>query len=192
METLKDLPVLEFVTYKSWIDWLTLHHTQRTGIWIKCAKKGSGIITLTYEEAREGALRFGWIDGQRQKYDETYYLLHFKHRNPKSIWSKINRDIVDDLMQHNLLFPEGISEVDAAKRDGRWEQAYASQATISVPDDFQHALSKSPTAEANFQSISKSNRYAFLFRIHTAKREETRTRLIARFIEMLEVGEKFH
>ena len=192
MEYHKDLQLLFFPTFELWLEWLEENHSQPQGIWLKFAKKASGIQSITYEEAREGALMYGWIDGLKNGLDETYYTLRFTPRLPKGVWSKINREIALGLIRDGKMKPAGLRQVEAAQKDGRFEAAYDSQSTIHVPDDFKLALEKSPAAAEFFATLKGSNRYAFLYRIQTAKKPETRASRIEKFIEMLESGDTFY
>lgn len=188
----KDTPILPFASKKKWADWLAKQHDKSSGVWLKLAKKGSEIRSVTYDEALEAALCYGWIDGQKKAFDDKYWLQKFTPRGPKSIWSKINTGKVEKLIRSGEMKPAGLKAIDAAKQDGRWDAAYESQKNISVPDDFQAALDKNLKAKAFFTTLNSVNRYAILFRIHNAKRAETRVRRIQQFVEMLERGEKLH
>lgn len=188
----KDIPILPFASKKKWADWLASQHDKSSGVWLKLAKKGSEIRSVTYDEALEAALCYGWIDGQKKGFDDKYWLQKFTPRGPKSIWSKINTGKVEKLIRSGEMKPAGLKAIDAAKQDGRWDAAYESQKNISVPDDFQAALDKNLKAKAFFTTLNSVNRYAILFRIHNAKRAETRVRRIQQFVEMLERGEKLH
>ncbi|MGZ9222794.1 MAG: YdeI/OmpD-associated family protein [Anaerolineales bacterium] len=188
----KDIPILPFASKKKWADWLAKQHDKSSGVWLKLAKKGSEIRSVTYDEALEAALCYGWIDGQKKAFDDKYWLQKFAPRGPKSIWSKINTGKVEKLIRSGEMKPAGLKAIDAAKQDGRWDAAYESQKNISVPDDFQAALDKNLKAKAFFTTLNSVNRYAILFRIHNAKRAETRVRRIQQFVEMLERGEKLH
>jgi uncharacterized protein YdeI (YjbR/CyaY-like superfamily) len=187
-----DLPSLPFTSKKKWTNWLAKQHSKSTGVWLKLAKKGSEIPSVTYDEALEVALCYGWIDGQKKGFDDKYWLQKFTPRGPKSIWSKINTSKAEKLITSGEMRPAGLKAIEAAKQDGRWDAAYESQKNISIPDDFQSALDKNPKAKAFYATLNSVNRYAILFRIHNAKRAETRTRRIRQFVEMLENGEKLH
>jgi uncharacterized protein YdeI (YjbR/CyaY-like superfamily) len=187
-----DLPSLLFTSKKKWANWLAKKHGKSTGIWLKLAKKGSEIPSVTYDEALEVALCYGWIDGQKKGFDDKHWLQKFTPRGPKSIWSKINTSKAEKLIKRGEMKPPGLQAIEAAKQDGRWAAAYESQKNISVPDDFQAALDENSKAKAFFATLNSVNRYAILFRIHNAKRAETRTRRIRQFVEMLESGGKLH
>jgi uncharacterized protein YdeI (YjbR/CyaY-like superfamily) len=187
-----DLPILPFENKKKWQTWLAKEHAKSTGVWLKIRKKDSGIPSITYEEALDVALCYGWIDGQKKGFDDKYWLQKFTPRGPKSIWSKINTEKAEQLIASGQMKPGGLKAIESAKRDGRWESAYASQKNIAVPEDFQVALAKHKKALAFFASLNSANRYAILFRIHNAKKPETRAKRIQQFVEMLERGEKIH
>ena len=187
-----DDPILPFANKKKWADWLAKQHDKSAGVWLKISKKGTGIPTVTYEEAIDVALCYGWIDSQKKGFDDQYFLQRFSPRGPKSIWSKINVEKAEKLIACGEMKPAGLKTIESAKKDGRWEKAYAGQRTMAVPDDFQAELDKNPKAKAFFATLNSANRYAVLFRIHNVKREETRANWIKRIIEMLERGEKFH
>ena len=187
-----DLPLLAFTNKKKWADWLAKEHDKSLGVWLKLAKKDSGILSITYEEALDIALCYGWIDGQKKGFDEQYWLQKFTPRGPKSIWSRINTEKVERLIANGEMKPAGLKAIELAKQDGRWDAAYASQKNISIPEDFQIALDKNKKAKAFFETLNSVNRYAILFRIHNAKKLETRARKIHEFIAMLVRGEKIH
>ena len=192
MKKTTELPTLPFESKKKWADWLAKQHETSSGVWLKLAKKDSGISSITYEEALDVALCYGWIDGQKKGFDDKYWLQKFTPRGKKSIWSKINTEKAERLIASGEMKPAGLKAVEAARQDGRWEAAYASQKNISVPDDFQAALDKNKKAKAFFGTLKSVNRYAILFRIQTAKKAETRAKRIQQFVEMLERGEKFY
>jgi uncharacterized protein YdeI (YjbR/CyaY-like superfamily) len=187
-----ELPALPFESKKKWADWLAKHHDRSSGVWLKLAKKDSGILSVTYEEALDVALCYGWIDGQKKGFDDKYWLQKFTPRGPKSIWSKINTEKAEKLIASGQMKPAGLKAIEAAKQDGRWEAAYSSQKNISVPEDFQAALDKNTKAKSFFATLNSVNRYAILFRIQTAKMAETRTKRIQQFLQMLERGEKLY
>ena len=170
--------------------WLLEHHDSSAGIWLKLAKKGSGLTSITYDEAVEVALTFGWIDGQARPGDDTYYLQGFTRRRPQSPWSRRNRDRVEALIAAGAMEPSGLAEVERARADGRWDRAYESPRTATPPDDLLEALAARPAARDFFETLNSTNRYAILYRIQDAKRPETRARRIATFVDMLERGEK--
>ena len=187
-----DLPVKPFASKAKWADWLAKQHDKSVGVWLKLAKKDSGIKSVTYEEALDVALCYGWIDGQKKGFDDQYWLQKFTRRGPKSIWSKINTEKAERLIAAGEMKAAGLDAVEAARQDGRWQAAYASQKNIAIPEDFQAALEQSKKAKASFAKLKSAERYSFLFRIHQAKKPETRARHIQKFIEMLEKGEKLH
>ena len=187
-----DLPVILFEQQKDWAEWLDKHHGSAAGLWLRLAKKDSGIQSITYQEALEVALCYGWIDGQKKSYDESSWLQKFTPRGAKSIWSKINREKAERLIESGQMKPAGLKTVEAAKQDGRWEAAYDSFSSATVPDDFQAELDKNGEAKAFFETLNRQNRYAILFRIQTAKKAETRAKRIRQFIEMLEKKEKLY
>ena len=168
------------------------NHAESRGLWLRLAKKNSDIQSITYAEALEVALCYGWIDGQKKSYDEAHWLQKFTPRGRKSIWSKINRDKCEALIGSRRMTPAGLKAIESAKQDGRWDAAYDSQSKASVPGDFQAALDQNAKAKAFFATLKGANRYAILFRIHTAKKVDTRTKRIAQFIEMLEKHETIH
>ena len=184
-----ELPTLTFESKKKFADWLAKNHDKSAGLWLKIAKKAAGIPTVTYAEALDVALCYGWIDGQKGSFDEQYFLQKFTPRRPKSIWSKRNVEHVERLIASGEMKPSGLKAVEAAKQDGRWAAAYSSQKNIEVPADFQSALNKNKKAKAFFETLSGSKRYSFLFRITTAKKAETREKRIRQFVEMLSKGE---
>ena len=187
-----DYPILPFESKKKWADWLARQHAKSSGVWLKLAKRDSGIPSVTYDEALDVALCYGWIDGQKKGFDGEFWLQKFTPRGPKSIWSKINTEKAKRLIASGEMRPAGRKAIEAAKQDGRWEAAYASQKNISIPEDFQAALEKNRKAKAFFATLNSANRYAILFRLHNAKRPETRAQWIQKFVDMLERGEKLH
>jgi uncharacterized protein YdeI (YjbR/CyaY-like superfamily) len=172
--------------------WLREHHDTSAGIWMKLAKKGSGRTSITYDEAVEVALTFGWIDGQARPGDGTYYLQGFTRRRPQSPWSRRNRDRVEALIAAGAMEPGGLAEVERARADGRWDRAYDGPRTAAPPADLLEALAARPAAREVFETLNRTNRYAILYRIQDAKRPETRARRIAKFVDMLERGEKLY
>jgi uncharacterized protein YdeI (YjbR/CyaY-like superfamily) len=187
-----ELAVLLFDQQKDWAAWLKKNHDKAPGIWLRLAKKNSDRGSVTYQEALESALCYGWIDGQKKSDDEDYWLQKFTPRSARSIWSKINRDKALLLMESGRMAPSGLKEVERAQSDGRWDAAYDSASSAAVPADFQAALDANPRARAFFATLNGSNRYAVLFRIQTAKKAETRAKRIQDFTHMLERHEKLH
>jgi len=191
MTTLIELPTLPFESKNEFAEWLAKNHDKSAGAWLKLAKKDAEILSVTYKEAVNVALCYGWIDGQAKSFDDKYWLVKFTPRRPKSIWSQINTKRVEQLIASGEMKPSGLKAVEAAKQDGRWAAAYSSPKNIVVPEDFQSALEKNKKAKAFFESLAGSKRYSFLFRIETAKKAETRMKRILQFVEMLEKGETF-
>lgn len=191
-EMKNDLPLIPFATIAEWENWLAENHATSPGLWVKLAKKGSGIPSINYQEALDGGLCYGWIDGQKGSYDDQYFLQRFTPRRPKSKWSKRNRERVAELTAAGRMRPPGLREVEKAKEDGRWQAAYDSQANVVVPDDFQAKLDQNPQAKAFWETLNSTNRYAILYRIHDAKRPQTRARRIDKFIDMLNQGQTIY
>lgn len=187
-----DLPIVMFAQSQDWAVWLDKNHATSTGLWLQIARKPSGIPSISYDEALEVALCYGWIDGQKKSHDGISWLQKFTPRSPKSIWSKINREKALKLIESGRMKPAGLKAVEAAQQDGRWEAAYDPQSTMTVPADFQAELDKNPEAKAFFTTLDSRNRYAILHRIHTAKKVETRARRIQQFVEMLARQEKLY
>jgi uncharacterized protein YdeI (YjbR/CyaY-like superfamily) len=187
-----DLPLLLVESQSAWEKWLAQNHATAKGVWLQIAKKGQGVTSVSYAEAVEGGLCYGWIDGQKKSFDEQYYLQRFTPRRPKSIWSQINVKKATQLIENGRMQPAGLAEVERAKADGRWQAAYASQSANEIPDDLQAALDAHPQAQAFFEQLNKVNRYAFCFRVQTAKKPETRRARIEKFIAMMENGESFY
>lgn len=185
------LPVMLFETQADFEAWLDEHHASSSGAWLRLAKKAAGLRSLSYNEAVEAGLCFGWIDGQKKGYDERSWLQRFTPRGPQSIWSKINRAKAEALIAAGRVRPAGLAAVERARQSGRWDAAYDPASTATVPEDLQAALDASERADAFFKTLSGANRYALLFRLQTAKKPETRARRIQKFIAMLERGEKF-
>ncbi|TGK12119.1 bacteriocin-protection protein [Leptospira fletcheri] len=184
--------VVPFSSRKEWEKWLKQNHDSSPGIWIKLSKKQSGIPSVSYEEALEIALCYGWIDGQKKPFDSEYWLQKFTLRKPKSIWSLKNREKAEELLSSGKIKPAGLKAIEEAKQNGAWDKAYASPSKIVVPEDFQKALDQNKKAGKFFETLDKTNRYAILFRIHNVKKAETRTRKIQEFVSMLEQGKKIH
>jgi len=186
------LAVMSFDSRAGWDAWLARHHDSSKGLWLKIAKKGSGIDTVSHPEALEVALCYGWIDGQRDRLDDSWFLQRFTPRRGRSRWSQINCAKATDLIDRGEMQPAGLREVEAAKADGRWGAAYAGQRTATVPDDLQRALEKNAPARAFFATLDSRNRYAILYRVQDAKKPETRARRIEQFVAMLSEGKKLY
>jgi uncharacterized protein YdeI (YjbR/CyaY-like superfamily) len=187
-----DLEIRLFADQDELEAWLEENGTESDGIWLKIAKKGAPVPSVTYDEAVELALCFGWIDSQKRGFDETHFLQRFTPRRPRGRWSMINREKAERLEASGSLRSGGAAEVDAAKADGRWEAAYEGAATAKVPADLQAELDANPKAAAFFADLDGANRYAIIWRLGDAKKPETRARRLAKFIAMLEKGEKLH
>jgi uncharacterized protein YdeI (YjbR/CyaY-like superfamily) len=187
-----DLPIMTFTVAEALTSWLAKHHIASPGIWIRLFKIKSGVPTITYAEALDAALCHGWIDGQKKPYDAASWLQKFTPRRPKSIWSKKNQEHVARLEKAGMMKAAGMAAVEAAKADGRWEQAYASSSNMVVPADFLHALAKNKKAEAFFKTLNKTNVFAIVWRLQTAKKPETRAKRMKVMLEMLKKGEKIH
>ena len=185
-------PTLTCASQDEWEAWLQTHCASSSGIWLRLAKKSAGQVTLTYAQAVDSALCFGWIDGQKKAESDEFWLQRFTPRTAKSIWSKINTEKAQALMQAGRMRPSGLREIVLAQHDGRWERAYASARNATVPADLQMALDANKKAQAFFDTLDRQNRYAILFRIQNVKKAETRARKIAQFVEMLANGEKLH
>ena len=186
------LPIKRFANQTAWKRWLGAHHASSSGIWMAIAKNGSGLASVSYADAIDGALCYGWIDGQKQKLDECRWLQKFTPRGKRSIWSEINRAKAEKLIACGEMKAPGAKAIAAAKKEGRWDRAYASQRAITVPDDLASALRRNPKAQAFFDELNSANRYAILFRIHAAKKPETRERRLRKFVTMLEKHELIH
>ena len=189
---MSNLPIIAFKSDAAWEQWLEAHHVTSEGLWLKIAKKDSGQASVSYQEALNVALCFGWIDGQKRKFDEQYWLQKFTPRRVKSPWSRINQEKAAALIAAGRMREAGLAEMERAKADGRWEAAYELQSRIAVPADFQAALDANPAAQAFFDTLNSANRYAVLYRVTTAKKAETRQMRIEKLITMLTAKEKFH
>ena len=192
MTTRADLPVMPFASRDAWAAWLEEQHAASDGLWLKFAKKGSGLDSVTYAEAVEVALCYGWIDGQARKFDEDYYLQRFTPRRARSRWSKINRQKATELIESGEMKPAGLREVERARADGRWDAAYDAPSTAQVPDDLLRELEKNQPAREFFETLDGRNRYAILYQIQDAKRPETRARRIEKYVAMLSEGKKIY
>jgi uncharacterized protein YdeI (YjbR/CyaY-like superfamily) len=187
-----DLPIVLFASPAELEAWLEENHAAAEGVWLKIAKKGSGVESVTYAEALELALCFGWIDSQKRGFDEKHFLQRFTPRRPRGKWSKINREKAEGLIAAGAMRATGLAEVEAAKADGRWEAAYAGQRTAEVPADLQAELDGNEAAREFFATLDSANRYAIVYRLEDAKKPETRERRLRKFVGMLERGEKIH
>ena len=187
-----DLPVLRFGDQASFEEWLEAEHATAPGAYVVIAKKGAPEATLAQPEMIESLLCFGWIDGRVQRLDEHYFLTRVTPRRARSVWSMRNVEAVGRLTEAGRMRPAGLAAVAAAQADGRWERAYAGAATITVPDDLAEALAGSPAAGAAFDALDGANRYAVLWRVHTAGTPETRARRIEACVQMLAEGRRFH
>jgi uncharacterized protein YdeI (YjbR/CyaY-like superfamily) len=186
------LPVVCFESADAWDAWLAAHHADSPGVWLKIAKKGSGGRSVSYSDALDVALCHGWIDGQKGRHDDAYWLQRFTPRKPGSRWSKINTERAAALIASGRMGPAGLREVERARADGRWEQAYESQSRVTVPEDLARALAANPRAADFFATLDSANRYAVLYRIADAKRPETRAKRIGTFVAMLGEHKKIH
>jgi uncharacterized protein YdeI (YjbR/CyaY-like superfamily) len=187
-----ELPILLFAGPPQFETWLEENHASSQGLWLKIAKKGAGETSVTYAEALELALAFGWIDSQKRGHDERFFLQRFTPRRPRGRWSRINREKAEALVAAGKMRPAGLAEVEAAKADGRWEAAYEGQRTAQVPPDLQRELDANPAAAEFFAGLDSTNRYAVIYRLNDAKRPETRERRLRKFVAMLQRGEKIH
>lgn len=188
----KELPVRPFASAAALEKWLEKNHAKSRGVWIRFAKVKSGLRSVTYPEAVELALMYGWIDGQRKTDTADTFIQKFTPRARRSVWSNINRGKVDALIATGRMRPAGMAEVERAKSDGRWAAAYHSPRTITVPPELEAALKKNRAAGEFFKTLSSANRYAILWRLHTAKKPETRAKRLEMFLAMLEKGETLH
>jgi uncharacterized protein YdeI (YjbR/CyaY-like superfamily) len=185
-------PVMVFESTKAWDAWLAAHHADSPGLWLMIAKKGSAGQSISYSDALDVALCYGWIDGQKGRHDDDYWLQRFTPRKPGSNWSKINTERVAALIASSRMRPAGLREIERAQADGRWERAYESQSRITVPEDLARALEANPRAREFFATLDGTNRYAVLYRITSAKRPETRAKRIDTFVAMLGEHKKIH
>jgi uncharacterized protein YdeI (YjbR/CyaY-like superfamily) len=192
ISSIKNDPVISFASRAAWAAWLGEHQAAASGLWLKLAKKGSGIATVTYAEALEVALCYGWIDGQKDRLDADYWLQRFTPRTSRSKWSKINCDKATGLIERGEMKPAGRRQIELAKADGRWDAAYHSQSVIEVPDDLRQELEENANARDFFSTLDSANRYAILYRIQDAKKPETRARRIQQLVAMLDEHKKIH
>jgi len=186
------LEIIAFESAEAFQAWLAENHAASPGIWLKLRKKSPGVVALDYAQALDVALCYGWIDGQKAGLDDQWWLQRFTPRTARSKWSKVNRDKVTALIEQGRMQPAGQAEIDRAKADGRWDAAYDSSRTATVPDDLAAALAAEPAAAEFFEALDRQNRYAILYRVQDAKRPETRARRIEKFVAMLAKGEKPH
>ena len=191
-DTKRDLPIIPFESQEDWEAWLEEHHETSGGLWLKIAKKDSGIDSVSYSEALDVALGYGWIDSQKASFDDKFWLQRFTPRKPKSKWSKVNREKATELIEQGKMKTAGLKEVELAKQDGRWDKAYDSQRNATVPDDFRQELDKNPEAQEFFATLNSTNRYAILYQIQDAKKPETRARRIEKYITMLNEQKKIY
>lgn len=187
-----DRAVLGLASSRAWEAWLAKHHATSSGAWLKIVKKTSKVKGPSYEEALDAALCFGWIDGQKRRFDDGYWLQRFMPRNPRSKWSRINVEHAIRLTEAGLMRSAGLAQIEMAKADGRWDAAYEPQSGALVPDDLHRALDKNRKARTFFESLDGRNRYSILYRIQDAKKPETRARRIESYVEMLSEGRKIH
>ena len=187
-----EIPIISFASDKEWEYWLVKNHANSNGLWLRIFKKDSGNKTVTYAEAIDVALCYGWIDGQKMSNDEQSWLQKFTPRKAKSIWSKVNTEHVERLTRDGKMKPPGIKVVKEAKADGRWEKAYSSASKMTIPEDFLKELNKNKKAEAFFKTLNKSNQYSIGFRLQTAKTEETRLKRMKMILDMMKKEMKFH
>ena len=191
-KTSRDLPVVAFSSQQAFEMWLTSQPADCRGLWLKIAKKASGITSISRAEAVDSALCHGWIDGQLDSFDGNYWLIRFTPRQPASKWSEINRARAQELVALGRMRPAGLKEIERAKKDGRWDAAYAAQSTAQVPDDLARSLAKNKKAKAFFETLDSKNRFAILYRVHGAKKPETRAARIEKFVAMLVEGKTLH
>jgi uncharacterized protein YdeI (YjbR/CyaY-like superfamily) len=187
-----DLPVLSFPDQAALEAWLEAEHLTAPGLYVKIAKKGSGVPSVNWEQMVEVLLCFGWIDGRANRLDDNFYLQRVTPRRPKSVWSKKNVATVERLVAEGRMRPAGLAAAQAAQADGRWERAYGGTKDITVPDDLAAALDADPLVRKEFESLDGANRYAVLWRVHTAATPATRAKRIAAAVEMLRDGRRFH
>ena len=187
-----DLPVLPFADQAALEEWLEAEHATAPGLYVRIAKKGSGVPSVNWEQMVEVLLCFGWIDGRANRIDDLFYVQRITPRRPRSVWSQKNVATVERLIAEGRMRPAGLAAVEAAKADGRWERAYAGPATITMPDDLAAALDAEPTARAAYDALDGQNRYAVLHRVHTAATAATRAKRIAAAVDLLRTGGTYH
>jgi len=187
-----ELPILSFKSAKQWANWLATNHDMSSGVWLQIQKKKTHPPSLTYAEALDEALCFGWIDGQKKAKDDLSWLQKFTRRGPKSGWSKKNTEHVARLTKAGKMRPPGLAAIESAKKDGRWKAAYDSQRNSQIPEDFIKALSHNKKALEFFRTLNKTNLYSIAYRLQTAKKPETREKRMKAILEMMSKGKKFH
>jgi uncharacterized protein YdeI (YjbR/CyaY-like superfamily) len=186
------LEIIPFATAADWKAWLESHHADSPGIWLKFARKESGIPSVGFPDALNLAVCYGWIDSQRAPFEDPFYLQKFTPRRPRSRWSKVNCDRAEALIASGQMQPAGLREVEAAKADGRWERAYPPQSQAVIPDDLQTELDRNPAAQDFFRTLNSANRYAIVYRVQSSKNPEIRAAHIRKFVEMLANHEKIY
>ncbi len=187
-----ELPVISFESLDQWERWLADNHASSRGIWMRISKKHTTMASIDYAQALDGALCYGWIDGQKRRYDENSWLQKFTPRRARSGWSKVNTGHVERLTEAGRMQPAGLAQVEAAKRDGRWERAYPPPSTATLPEGFLRELNKNKRAKAFFQTLNKTNTFAIAYRLTNAKKPETRERRTQELLAMLDRGEKLY
>jgi uncharacterized protein YdeI (YjbR/CyaY-like superfamily) len=187
-----NLPIISFESSSQWENWLSENHTLQNGVWLRIFKKDSSKTSITYAQALDEALCYGWIDGQKNKYDEQSWLQKFTPRRKRSIWSKVNTQHVERLIKDGKMKEAGLKEIEAAQKDGRWQQAYDSHKNMTIPEDFLNQLEKDAKAKAFFETLNKTNKYSIAFQLQTAKKPETREKRMKTILERLAKGEKIH
>ena len=188
----QELPTKLFRSADDWEAWLETNHGRSRGLWLKISKRGAETTSLTYAQALEVAILFGWIDGQKGALDATFWLQKFTPRGPKSRWSKVNRATALRLTKEGRMRPAGLAAIESAKADGRWAAAYESQSRASVPLDLERALASNAAAQSFFETLDSHNRYAILYRVNDARSPETRAKRIALYVQMLAQGATLH
>jgi uncharacterized protein YdeI (YjbR/CyaY-like superfamily) len=191
-KTKRDVPIIAFKSQRAWNDWLASQAADSEGLWLKLAKKSSRVLCVSKPEAIDTALCHGWIDGQLDSFDENHWLVRFTPRRPSSRWSERNRARALQLIEMGRMLPAGMREIERARKDGRWETAYAPQSTAEVLDDLKAALARNKKASKFFEALDRANRYAILYRLHNARKPETRAAKIEKFVTMLAAGETIH
>jgi uncharacterized protein YdeI (YjbR/CyaY-like superfamily) len=185
-------PIIPFASPGEWEGWLAENHASSRGLWVKIAKKEAGVASISYAQALEVALCYGWIDGQKGALDDRFWLQRFTPRGPRSRWSRLNREKAEQLIEQGRMRPPGLAQVERARADGRWEAAYQSASRATVPEDLQRELDRDPDASAFFAGLDRVNRYAILYRLQDARRPETRAARLAQFVAMLSEGRKIY